>query len=169
MRPPGTQLSISSTYQTFPCMLTSRRRLLLPCSSQVPVMAEAGPELSLSASNCTRVAATHASDFIWAVRLAKITNNGPQATWTVETVFNRDSLLGRKATFTRGSDPADAAAFDPKPEIAGEGLSESEFEVTTVTTPGRRGEEQVHFITISDEDEERMIKSVMREVSEYYY
>ncbi|GAB1321061.1 hypothetical protein MFIFM68171_11271 [Madurella fahalii] len=116
---------------------------------QVPALAEAGPELSVDANDSTTVTATHTTDFIWAVRLAKITNNGPQERWTIETVLGKESFLGKKATF---SADANQPTFDPRHEVAGEGLDGSEFDVTSVirTLDGGK-EEQMYFITISDE------------------
>lgn len=123
--------------------------MLTPTTSQVPILAEAGPELSIGSSDSATVTATHTTDFIWAVRLAKITNNGLQERWTMETVLGRESFLGKKATF---SADATKSTFDPRPEVAGEGLDESNFEVTSVIrTLGGGKEGPVHFITISDE------------------
>ncbi|KXX82511.1 hypothetical protein MMYC01_201244 [Madurella mycetomatis] len=119
---------------------------------QVPVLAEAGPELSIGSKGSVAVTATHTTDFIWAIRLAKITNNGLQERWAMETVLGRESFLGKKATFSADTTKS---TFDPRPEVAGEGLDESDFEVTSVIrTLGGRKEEQVHFITISDEGED---------------
>jgi hypothetical protein len=78
--------------------------------------------------------------------LAKITKNGLQRDWSIETVFGKASILGRRATFS--ADPTEPD-FDPTPMLAAEQLEESEYEVTTVDD----GMEKEHFIAIIDEEE----------------
>src|SRR5690606_37884544 len=80
------------------------------------------------------------------VRLAKITKNGLQRDWSIETVFGKASILGRRATFS--ADPTEPD-FDPTPMLAAEQLEESEYDVTTM----EGGMEKEHFITILNEEE----------------
>jgi hypothetical protein len=87
------------------------------------------------------------TDFVWAVRLAKITKNGLQRDWSIETVFGRATILGRRATFS--ADPFDST-FNPSEMLAAERLNDSEFEVASVTMGT---EEDMHFISIIGEED----------------
>ena len=83
------------------------------------------------------------TDFIWAVKLAKITKNGLQKDWTIESVVGRDGLLGRRATFS--ADAGDSP-FNPMPVLMNEGLGASEVEVSLVES----GKEE-YYISVLDE------------------
>ena len=112
----------------------------------MPVLAEAGPEASFGTQHSSIITTTHASDFIWAVRLAKITKNGLQKDWLIETVVGRTSLFGTRATFS--ADPV-KSTFNPAPVLAAEGLADSVLEITPVDPD--TGE---YFIAGWDEEEE---------------
>jgi hypothetical protein len=64
-----------------------------------------------------KVEATHAKDFVWAIRLAKISMNGLRSNWSMDTVFGRASFGGPKAVFADGLDEIDVRAV-----VAAEGL-----------------------------------------------
>ncbi|KAK0623956.1 hypothetical protein B0T14DRAFT_517322 [Immersiella caudata] len=68
--------------------------MLLTACSEVPVLAEAGPEVELGTAEMETVTAKHVGGFVWAVRLAKITKNGLQKTWGMETVTGKSSGVG---------------------------------------------------------------------------
>ena len=123
-------------------------RLLTSSFSQVPLVAEVGPEVTFTRRQHSTITESETTDFVWAVRLAKITKNGLQRDWSIETVFGKASILGRRATFSADSTEPD---FDPTPMLAAERLGDSEYEVTTVN--GNMEEE--HFITILDENEKK--------------
>ncbi|KAK1751491.1 hypothetical protein QBC47DRAFT_391918 [Echria macrotheca] len=74
---------------------------------EVPALAEVGPEVEVNVATGTSVAATQVTDFIWAVRLAKITKHGLQSDWAVETVTGKMSMFGPGAVFTPGRDEVD--------------------------------------------------------------
>jgi hypothetical protein len=107
---------------------------------KVPALVEVGPELNFGTVKCTTLTGEQSSDFIWAVRLAKITKNGLQKDWSIESVIGRESLLGRRATFS--ADP-DKSIFNPKPVLVEEGLDDSEFEATLVDSM-----EEEYYITL---------------------
>jgi hypothetical protein len=114
--------------------------------SQIPLVAEVGPEVTFARREHSTITESETTDFVWAVRLAKITKNGLQRDWSIETVFGKASILGRRATFS--ADPTEPD-FDPTPMLTAERLEESEYKVTTV----EGGTEEEHFITILDEQE----------------
>ena len=66
----------------------------LTACSEIPGLAEAGPEAQFGVTAIETATAEHEGDFVWAVRLAKITKNGLQKTWGMETVTGRVSGLG---------------------------------------------------------------------------
>ncbi|KAG7290047.1 hypothetical protein NEMBOFW57_000039 [Staphylotrichum longicolle] len=107
---------------------------------------EIGPELSFETSNSSTMTGERATDFIWAIKLAKITKNGLQKDWTVESVTGRDGLLGKRATF---SVDAGDQLFNPVPVLIHEGLDASEFDVSSVNF----GKEE-YYISLVDEKEE---------------
>lgn len=113
---------------------------------KVPALAEIGPELSFETSNSSTMTGERATDFIWAIKLAKITKNGLQKDWTVESVTGRDGLLGKRATF---SVDAGDQLFNPVPVLIHEGLDASEFDVSSVNF----GKEE-YYISLVDEKEE---------------
>lgn len=80
---------------------------------------EAGPEITVSNTKELAVEATHATDFVWAVRLAKVTKNGLLPNWSMETIFGRESFLGPKAVFNADGDEINVEAV-----VATEGLKE---------------------------------------------
>ena len=67
---------------------------MLTTCREVPVLAEAGPEVEVGMASTETVTAKHVGDFVWAVRLAKITKNGLQKTWGMETVTGKISGVG---------------------------------------------------------------------------
>jgi hypothetical protein len=114
--------------------------------SQIPLVAEVGPEVTFARREHSTITESETTDFVWAVRLAKITKNGLQRDWSIETVFGKASILGRRATFSADSTEPD---FNPTSMLAAERLEDSEYEVTTVDS----GMEKEHFITILDNEE----------------
>ncbi|KAK6526010.1 hypothetical protein TWF281_011051 [Arthrobotrys megalospora] len=87
-------------------------------------VADAGPEVAVSTSENLKIEATHATDFVWAVRLAKISKNGLQRNWSVKTVFGRASFGGQRALFSDEQDEIDVAAV-----VADEGSHLDIFQV----------------------------------------
>ncbi|KAK6363378.1 hypothetical protein TWF730_000810 [Orbilia blumenaviensis] len=84
----------------------------------------AGPEVVVSNSKKLEVEATHATDFVWAIRLAKISKNGLQRDWSIKTVFDRVSFGGQRALFSDKQDEIDVEAV-----VAAEGSRSDKFQV----------------------------------------
>ncbi|KAK3494256.1 uncharacterized protein B0T23DRAFT_314724 [Neurospora hispaniola] len=66
---------------------------------EVPLIVEAGPGVKRNMTRQTTWGTSQTDDFVWAVRLAKITKSGLHSDWKMETVFGKTSFRGQKAIF----------------------------------------------------------------------
>ncbi|KAK5655317.1 hypothetical protein OQA88_5884 [Cercophora sp. LCS_1] len=74
---------------------------------EVSSLVEIGPEVQVGRGRTATLEMEHVADFVWAVRLAKITKNGLQTDWKMETFTGRTSLVGRGAVFAPGTAKVD--------------------------------------------------------------
>lgn len=89
---------------------------------EVTPLLEAGPEVHVKSTTSVTMAATQVTDFIWAVRVAKITKNGLQSDWKMETLTGRTSLFGRGAVFTPGQEK-----FDVQDVLSSHGMEDAQI------------------------------------------
>ncbi|KAL0474007.1 hypothetical protein QR685DRAFT_518421 [Neurospora intermedia] len=67
---------------------------------EVPLIVEAGPGGKRTMTRQKTWSTSQTGDFVWAVRLAKITKSGLHSDWEMETVFGKtSSFRGQKAIF----------------------------------------------------------------------
>lgn len=72
---------------------------MLLVNREVPLIVETGPEVKRERTEQMTWGGNQRDDFVWAVRLAKITKSGLQSDWKMETVFKKASFRGQKAIF----------------------------------------------------------------------
>ena len=84
---------------------------------EVPALFDIRPDVAAGKIKCSAAAATHVTDFVWAVRLAKITKNGLQSDWRMET-------RTKGAVFSASQRPG--PKVDYKGVVAAEGLDDVE-------------------------------------------
>lgn len=83
----------------------------------VPTIAGANAGLNHSSSNSTTIGGQHTTEFVWAVRLAKVHKGVLSTDWSVET-------FTEKATFSSGDEDVDVADVVHK-----EGIPLEDFQV----------------------------------------
>lgn len=66
---------------------------------EMPLTVGGGPEVKRERTRQMTWGGSQTHDFVWAVRLAKITKNGLQSDWKMETVVKKTSFRGQKAIF----------------------------------------------------------------------
>ncbi|KAF3182647.1 hypothetical protein TWF788_005961 [Orbilia oligospora] len=89
-----------------------------------PTLLEVGPEVTVSDSRESNFEVTHTTDFVWALRLAKISKGGLQRNWSMKTVFGRESFFGQSALFSEEREKIDIEAV-----VTAEGSRSDKFRV----------------------------------------
>ncbi|EAA33662.1 hypothetical protein NCU05712 [Neurospora crassa OR74A] len=79
---------------------TTGKEFSVEVTVEVPLIVEAGPGGKRNTARQKTWGTSQTGDFVWAVRLAKITKSGLHSDWKMETVFGKtSSFRGQKAIF----------------------------------------------------------------------